>query len=426
MNEQRQGLTIKAVAERTGVSVQTLRAWERRYGVPRPNREPGNHYRLYDENDIAQVLWMKREIESGVSPAQASILLRQYRAAQSDAPAFHDHPMVETQTALEAALLKSDEHSARELLDQAFAMYPIEQVVLYIIQPTMEEIGEQWMRNQATVWQEHFATNLVKQKLLAVLHSQPVSPFEVPYLVSACSPAEEHELGLLIFSLLARQRGWRVVYLGQRTPLASIAGLVHTSKPTLVALSVGTVAGLAGLIDWLVPTNRPETTLFFGGRLLNLIPSLRERLPGEFLGEDALTATNALGETHPSKHLWSPSRSAWKNLHALQARRLQIAGETVMQLVARIPAHAARMWDERDLNFATLFLVDTLACAHIFDTPELMDLHRTWLSATLHSREIAPQLMQMHRETFAHVLTRELGVEDARRFKELLARMEDH
>jgi DNA-binding transcriptional MerR regulator len=426
MNEELKNLTVKAVAERTGVSVHTLRAWERRYGVPRPNREPGNHYRLYEEKDIADVLWMKRQIESGMTPAQASILLRQYRFSQSEVAAVHEHPLLETQTALESALLQSDEHSAREILDQAFAMYPIEEIALHVIQPTMEEIGEQWMRNQATVWQEHFATNIVRQKLLAVLHSHPVLPFSVPYLISACSPDEEHELGLLIFSLFARHHGWRVAYLGQRTPLASIANFTHTSQPTRVAISVGTVRGLSGLIDWLVPSNRPRTTLLFGGRLINVIPALRTRLPGAFLGEDALTAANALGTTQPPRPFWSPSQSAWKNLRALQARRLQIAGETVTRLLEQMPANSTHAWGERDLNSATLFLIDTLACAHIFDTPELIDLHRTWLSETLLSREVTPPLMRTHREIFTHVLTKEIGAGDARRFKDLLARMEEN
>ncbi len=419
-----QGLTIRAVAGRTGVSVHTLRAWERRYGVPQPSRDRGNRYRLYNENDIADVLWMKRHIESGVSPAQASLLLRQYQLSRTTALAAHDQPLVETQKALESTLLKSDEHTARDVLDQAFVMYPIEQVALQVIQPTMVEIGDRWMRNKVTVWQEHSATNIVRQKLLAVLHSQPVPPLSVPYLVSACAPAEEHELGLLIFSLFARRRGWRVAYLGQSTPLASIADLARTSVPTAIAISVGTIVGLAGLIDLLVPTRRPKTTLIFGGRLVNLVPSLRGHLPGVFIGEDALTAANALGAVEQPKHLWSASKQAWSGLRALQAHRHQIAGETVTRLMEGMPSKASRSWSAQDLDFATLFLVDTLACAHIFDTPELMDLHRTWLSETLVSRDVAPQLIQAHRETFARVLSRAIGTEDARRFKDLLARME--
>ncbi len=79
MIEKNIGLNIKAVAERTGVSLHTLRAWERRYGVPRPARVPGNRYRVYDEQDLADVLWMKRQVAAGLAPARASALLEQHR-----------------------------------------------------------------------------------------------------------------------------------------------------------------------------------------------------------------------------------------------------------------------------------------------------------------------------------------------------------
>jgi DNA-binding transcriptional MerR regulator len=425
VNEPMSGLTIKTVAERTGVSVHALRAWERRYGVPQPRREQGNRYRLYDEADIADVLWMKQHIEAGMLPAQASLLLRQHRVSRTTALAAHDQPLLETQAALESALLSSDERAVRDLLDQAFATFPIEQVALQVIQPTMVGIGDRWMRNQVTVWQEHFATNIVKQKLLAVLHSQPVPSLSVPCLVSTCAPAEEHELGLLIFSLFARRRGWRVVYLGQGTPLASVADLAHATTPAVVAVSVGTVMGLAGLIDWLVPSRRPKATLIFGGRLVNLVPSLREHLPGAFLGEDALTAVNALGAVDQPKQVRSPSPRGWSALHALQVHRLQVTGETVARFLERMPSQAPRTWGEGDLSFATLFLIDALACAYAFDAPELMDVQRTWLNTILLSRDVAPPLIRMHREIFARVLTRAIGKEDAEQFKRLLARMEE-
>lgn len=428
VNEPMEGLTIKAVSERTGVSVYALRAWERRYGVPQPRREPGNRYRLYDENDIADVLWMKRQIESGVSPALASRLLQQQRRPKLAVATTPEQPMAEAQSALQAALLDSDEAAARHVLDEAFAMFTLEQVALQVIQPTMLEIGERWMRNEVTVWQEHFATNIVRQKLLAVLHSQSVPPFSVPYIVSACAPTEEHELGLLIFSLFARRRGWRVAYLGQGTPLASIADLARESKPNVIAVSVTTAVGLTGLIPWLDSANRPNTSLAFGGRLITSVPSLREHLPGTFLGEDASTGVRALGaiDIESSRRFWSPNKRAGNAVRMLQAKRLKIAGDTVTRLLTDVPSRRRSTWGTQELNFATLFLVDVLSCALGFDAPALVDWHRTWLKETLLPRGVMPKLIAMHLKTFARVLTRSLESGDAQQFKLLLARMEEN
>ena len=79
MGEDKFGLTIKLVSERTGVSVHTLRAWERRYGVPSPARGAENQHRLYDDQNVADVLFMKQQVAQGVPPAQASALLRQQK-----------------------------------------------------------------------------------------------------------------------------------------------------------------------------------------------------------------------------------------------------------------------------------------------------------------------------------------------------------
>src|SRR5512142_1589875 len=86
MNEPTLGLTIRLVSERTGVSVHTLRAWERRYGIPKPSRDAGNRYRLYDEQDIADVLWLKHQIESGIAPALAAALRGEQRNLPTTAP----------------------------------------------------------------------------------------------------------------------------------------------------------------------------------------------------------------------------------------------------------------------------------------------------------------------------------------------------
>ena len=420
------GLTIKIVSERTGVSVHTLRAWERRYGVPAPNRGADNRYRLYDEADISDVLFLKQQVELGVPPSQASLMLRQRRDQSARIMiAQSTQPIDAVRVALQEAFAKSDEIVARQMLDEAFAMFTPEQVALHIIEPTMGEIGERWMRNEMRVWQEHLASNVIQQKLFAVLQSQPALPTSAPWLAAACTPSEEHQLGLIILALLACRQGWRVAYLGPGTPLDEIVDLARASKPNAIIVSVTTVVGLAGLIPWLDAANRPSAPLVFGGRMPNLLPTLRAHLPGDYLGANTLAAVRNLGSIQMRAECWSPSKRVSNVIDWLQAQRLGIAGAVVAEFIATSPK-AHRPWDTAPVNDATLFLIDSLACALAFDVPDLMDLQHQWLKEALPPRSVMPHFIGKYLQIFEAVFRQKFTKEQSRFFVPLIERMKNH
>jgi len=416
------GLTIKVVAERTGVSVHTLRAWERRYGVPAPSRHSDNRYRLYDEQDIADVLWLKQQVEAGIPPAQASALLRQRRQS-ARAMIEATQPLTTTQAALLDAFARSDEVTARRILDEAFALFTPEQVTQHIIVPTLREIGARWMRGEMTVWQEHLASNVIQQKLFAILQAQPALPLAVPTLVAACAPNEEHALGLLIFSLLAQRQGWRVIFLGQGTPLADINAAARL-QPKLIVVSITTVIGLAGLIPWLDAAQRPAVPLVFAGRIVDALPNLRAHLPGEYLGAEMIAPAQLL-TLKPRAEYWSPSKRALNAANALYARRLEIAGETVARFFATLAPNHHRTWNVNDINFATLFLIDAVTCALAFGVPELMDTERAWLDEMMPSRAVPAELVTQHLETFARVLGQSFSKGHNQLYQSLIERMKN-
>lgn len=425
MTDSQISLTIKAVAERTGVSVHTLRAWERRYGVPSPNRNVDNRYRLYDEQDIADVLFLKRQVESGVSPSQASLLLRQQQSrSRNNVLTESQQPVIAMQKSLLEAFARSDEAAARQILDEAFALFAPETVALEIVEPTMHAIGDKWLRNEMTVWQEHLASNVIQQKLFAVLQSQSALPTNSPLLAAACAPAEEHQLGLIIFALLARRQGWRVTYLGQGTPLDDLVGLARVSKPNVIVVSVTTVVGLAGLIPWLDAENRPTVPLVFGGRMLNLLPVLREHLPGIYLGDNTLTAVRNLPTVQKRAKYWSPSKRVRGVIDLLQAQRLSIAGAVVAEFIATLPK-IQRKWDATHVNYATSFLIDSLVCALAFDVPELMDSQQQWLKEAMSPRSVTPQLVGKHLQIFTDVLHKKFANDQMRLFAPLIERMQN-
>jgi DNA-binding transcriptional MerR regulator len=419
-----ESLTIKTVAERTGVSVHVLRQWERRYGVPLPNRNADNRYRLYDDNDIADVIWMKQQIDSGVSPSQASALLQRQRISLKPmAVAAPAQPVVTLQSALQTALLKSDETSARQLLDQAFAMHAPEQVALQIIEPTMLAIGESWMRNEITVSQEHLASNLIRQRLFSVLQSQPTALASAPHLLAACAPNEEHELGLLMVTLVARRQGWRTTYLGQGTPLVDIVRHAELVKPRVIVLSLTTVPGLLGMVPWLQKENRPAAQVVFGGRLLSLLPRLREHLPGTFLQGDLLTAVRGLQTLEPKTSFWAPSKKSWSIALTLKSERLRIASDTVDAMMPNRLSEMQRSEMSQQVSYSTLYLTDALVCALAFDVPELMDLHRAWLEQAMPVRAVSTQVLAKHRQVYAQALGKTLSQDEMEYCQPLIDRL---
>lgn len=425
MDDTRTGWTIHQVAERTGVSVHTLRAWERRYGVPAPDRMEGNRYRLYNGQDIADVLWMKQQVAEGIPPARASLLLHQQRRTLPLGRDATAPPLTATQAALESALARSDDITAHEILDQASALFAPEQVALQIVEPTMQQVGERWLRGEMSVWQEHLASSVAREKLVALLQAQPRAAPSAPSLAVTCAPNEEHELGLLIFTLCARRQGWRTAYLGQDTPLSEIARVTRSFEPKFLGISVATVVGLTGLVPFLVEENRPATTLVFGGLLPNRLPQLREHLPGLFLAEDALTASRSLLSAKPPARLYSPSRRTWNAVSALQAQRFRAAAETIAEFTAGLTPGARRRWPPERFDEPTLYLIDTLVCALAFEVPELVDLQRNWLKNALPPREVATVLVVRHLKVFGRTLAKILGRDSAALYYPLLERLED-
>jgi DNA-binding transcriptional MerR regulator len=415
-------LNIKAVAERTGVPLHTLRAWERRYGVPRPNRNTENRYRLYDEQDIADVVWMKRQVEAGVSPAQASAQLKQSTRELLPGAPVSLRPTEAVRAALFDALARQDETASQRILNAALGAFAPAQVLLEILEPAIKRIGDEWQRNLLSVEQEHFASNLARQRLHVLLQGEATPALTAPRLMAACAPEEQHDLGLLIFTWLARRHGWNVMYLGQRTPLADLAQASTSAR--FIALSVSTVTGLASLFPlWSEPL--PPAPLLFGGEVFQSAPALREHLPGAYLGRDGAEALENLMTTTPLPTGWKPPRGLLASAHALDAERLGVASMTVRQFAAGARGSSARARREPAaiLTPAALFLTDAVVSALAFDSPELMDLQGAWASDFMPAHNVSIPALYHFLEAYAAACAGALPNDAARAVRGLVARM---
>ena len=299
MEQGRPRFNLKAVVQQTGLKPDTLRAWERRYGLPTPERSSGGH-RLYSQHEVDTIKWLIARQREGLSIKRAVELWRQVEAEGRDplqaatamatpaASTLVPHPAGETVAQLRQqwidACLAYDEQRAEQLLNQAFALYSPETVALELLQRAVAEIGEGWYKGDVTVQQEHFCSSLAVRRLETLVMAAP-PPIRPGRILAACPPEEDHVIGLLLLTFLLRRRGWEVVYLGANVPVEKLETTVAVIQPQLVIMAAQQLHTAAALKETAQALQQTKVPLAYGGLIFNLLPALRERIPGHFLGE---------------------------------------------------------------------------------------------------------------------------------------------
>jgi DNA-binding transcriptional MerR regulator len=222
-------LRIGELSRRSGVSPELLRAWERRYGLLRPTRSAGG-LRLYSPDDLARVRAMQHHLADGFAAAEAAVL-----ASRTPRPSDQSITAPAAKDELAAALASFDDADAHTVFDDLLARLSIDTLLRDVILPYLHELGERWERGEASIAQEHFASTVLRGRLLGLARGwgRGIGPIAV----LACAPGEQHDLGLIAFGLALRSRGWRIVYLGNDTPIASIADAARSCTPAAVIVS---------------------------------------------------------------------------------------------------------------------------------------------------------------------------------------------
>lgn len=289
---------LKAVVHETGLKPDTLRAWERRYGLPRPERTSGGH-RLYSQRDIDTVNWLITRQQDGLSISRAVDLWRKLEAEGYDplqvpgspnavlGPAkrsVEQAPLEKLRDNWISACLAFSELAADKALSQAFALYPVETVCTEVLQAGLAGIGRGWHEGRVSVQQEHFASELAIRRLEALLAISP-DPIRSGLILIGCPAGEEHTFSLLLLNLFLRRQGWETIYLGANIPVAQLKATVETIKSDLVIMAAQQLPAAANLIDIGQTLDQVEVPLAFGGLIFNRLPALRTYIPGHFLGE---------------------------------------------------------------------------------------------------------------------------------------------
>jgi len=246
---------IGELSRRTGVSPELLRAWELRYGLLEPSRTVGR-FRLYSESDIARVRRMRANLDAGLSASEAARVVLAERSPV-DSPGLG-----EAADELARSLEGYDDVGAQAALDSLLAAFSLDIVVREVLVPYLHAVGERWQRDELSVGQEHFISNVIRGRLLAL--SRGWDRGVGPRALLASAEGDQHDLPVLLFGVLLRTHGWRITFLGADTPVASLAETVRAVRPD-VAVITGTVQGVfEPLVEQLREVAR-ETQLYLAG-----------------------------------------------------------------------------------------------------------------------------------------------------------------
>jgi DNA-binding transcriptional MerR regulator len=295
---------IGTVATLAGLSTHAIRVWERRYGAAAPDRTAGGA-RLYSDEDVQRFKLIKQLLEQGYSSrAIASLDLAQLSAlavpqagatAEVRAPDHQDRAKLAISALLDA-VASMDMEAAERVLARTSNDFSPPELVLGVLAPALEEIGQRWANGSLCTASEHAASALFRTRLGALLVAQPVG--KGPAVICTTPSGEQHELGALLVAVLIAMRGRRVLFLGADLPADQIAEAVRLSKATSVALSLVSL-----------PREEAEREL---ARIRKLLPSRVELVVGGRGGAslERLPAGIRVLATLADLEAWLDSRSA--------------------------------------------------------------------------------------------------------------------
>lgn len=233
---------IQVAANRSGLTQDVLRAWEKRYGVVEPGRS-GGRQRLYSDDDVERLRLLKLAVDGGRRISEVAGLEREElttlalgdqvgRVASRSLPSVDPVALVECLEAIEQLdAVRLEETLSRQLLTAGSV-----NVIEGLVAPLMVEVGGRWHEGRLAASHEHLATEVLRGLVARVLaRSQPRAPRGT--LVIATTPGQRHEVGGLLAAAAAAQERWRTVYLGAELPADEIAGAVRQVHAGAVALS---------------------------------------------------------------------------------------------------------------------------------------------------------------------------------------------
>ncbi len=259
--------SIKDLEELSGIKAHTIRIWEKRYGIVVPARTDTN-IRLYSDDDLKKLLNISILNRHGL---KISHLSKMDQEELKEKVMHISHETSDTGIQIEnliLAMLELDEWKFNKVLNDSIIKIGFEETLVKVMHPFFEKIGLLWQTGSINPAQEHFVSNLLRQKLIVAIDGQaPVARENPVSFILFLHENELHELGLLFYSYLLKKNGINVVYLGQAVPFEDLEKITKIRKAEYFLTSFTTGIREEDLKKYLkkLSVSFPDHTILYTG-----------------------------------------------------------------------------------------------------------------------------------------------------------------
>jgi MerR family transcriptional regulator, light-induced transcriptional regulator len=260
--------SIKAVSQATGLTVETLRAWERRYAVVVPERDDMGR-RVYRAEDVLRLRRLREATERG-HPISRLVQLDEPSLASLLQEPEQRPPSAVASTFVERVLEAAGRYSSAECeqaLTLAISLLPPSRLIEEVLGPLLHEVGDRWHGGRFSIAQERLVSSTVRKHLGLIVDTYDRTARRQS-IVFATLPGERHELGLLMSALVCASHGCRIHYLGPDLPAAEIARYACEVEAAVVAISVVMIDGaetVPAQLSHLRELLGPDVPVWIGG-----------------------------------------------------------------------------------------------------------------------------------------------------------------
>jgi len=264
--------SIRDLERLTGIKAHTIRIWEKRYGLIEPERTNTN-IRAYCDAELKKLLNISILNRNGVKISKL-VNLSPEEIAQNISK-LNDSP-ADTESYLEnlvLAMIEFDEQKFEKILSHAIIQMGFEDTIIHIVSPFFIRVGIMWQTGTINPAQEHFVSNLIRQKLFVAIDSQMSGDStNMKTFLLYLPEGELHELNLIFSNYMIRKRGHRVIYLGPNVPFNDLVEIDRFKPSDYLMTSIITAISQIDLKKYLqkLSLSFPEKTIYVSGEQLSL------------------------------------------------------------------------------------------------------------------------------------------------------------
>lgn len=231
------GYSIKDIERLTGIKAHTLRIWEKRYNIVKPERSDTN-IRCYNDENLKRLLNISILVKNGYKISKIADLDDEQINEKVLETSRLSHNYASQIESLIVSMIELDEVKFETVLNSVIIRLGFERTVFDILYPLFERIGILWQIGSINPAQEHFISNLIRRKMFVAIDGlPPPSSSDSKQFILFLPEWELHEIGLLLYDYLIRKKGHKVIYLGQSLPMDDLLSVSKIKTPDYILTS---------------------------------------------------------------------------------------------------------------------------------------------------------------------------------------------